>query len=435
MANLVFMGKTGLIGGEATKLDSIDGATLTDNDAAFVNVSNVQYIYRLDADSGAAESSPSVISPATNAGTKRWILQGLNGASLNMPGLSASLPVFTDGSKNLVSNTMTGTGKVVMDTSPTLVTPTLGTASGTSLTLSGLTASLPVFTDGSKKLVSNTMTGTGSVVMNTSPTISTPTISGHPVVEGVTPTGATGTGNLVFATSPTLVTPALGAASATTVDIAHTPSTSSYGLSAVASSSLASNKIAIIGVTGGSNGFTVTQDADQTMVYTFTGGATTGVSGGIVNMSGTVNLNALTASLPVFTDGSKNLVSKSIADTLTALGVGAWTDYKASSTITGWSATSGHIYYLRVATKLAFVYFSLAGTSNSTSTSFTLPFALSGGPSPTIPLAYCLDNSSNTADCSCMISVSTLMAVKPGGGSWTSSGTKRIAGLFFYPIA
>jgi len=109
MANLVFMGKTGLIGGEATKLDSIDGATLTDNDAAFVNVSNVQYIYRLDADSGAAESSPSVISPATNAGTKRWILQGLNGASLNMPGLSASLPVFTDGSKNLISKSVADT--------------------------------------------------------------------------------------------------------------------------------------------------------------------------------------------------------------------------------------------------------------------------------------------------------------------------------------
>jgi hypothetical protein len=79
MANLVFMGKTGLIGGEATKLDSIDGATLTDNDAAFVNVSNVQYIYRLDADSGAAESSPDIIAPVTNPGDKRWILQGLNG--------------------------------------------------------------------------------------------------------------------------------------------------------------------------------------------------------------------------------------------------------------------------------------------------------------------------------------------------------------------
>jgi hypothetical protein len=201
MANTVYMSKTGLIGGEATKLDSIDGAVLVDGDAAFVNVSNVQYIYRLDADSGAVESSPNIIAPDTNPGTKRWILQGLNGASLNMPGLSASLPVFTDGSKNLVSNTMTGTGKVVMDTSPT---------------------------------------------------ISAPTISGHPIIEGVTPTGATGTGKLVFDTSPTLVTPTIGAASGTSL-----------------------------------------------------------------------TLSGLTASLPVFTDGSKALVSKSVADTLTALGVGS----------------------------------------------------------------------------------------------------------------
>lgn len=75
MANTVYMSKTGLTGGEVTKLDSIDGTGLVDNDVAFVNVTNVQYIYRLDADSGAAESSPNIIAPDTNAGDKRWILQ------------------------------------------------------------------------------------------------------------------------------------------------------------------------------------------------------------------------------------------------------------------------------------------------------------------------------------------------------------------------
>ena len=77
MANTVYMSKTGLTGGEATKLDSIDGTGLVDNDVAFVNVTNVQYIYRLDADSGAAESSPNIIAPDTNAGDKRWILQNI----------------------------------------------------------------------------------------------------------------------------------------------------------------------------------------------------------------------------------------------------------------------------------------------------------------------------------------------------------------------
>ena len=48
----------------------------------------------------------------------------------------------------------TGSGKLVFDTSPTLITPTLGVASGTSLSLTGLTASQLVATDADKKLQS-----------------------------------------------------------------------------------------------------------------------------------------------------------------------------------------------------------------------------------------------------------------------------------------
>ncbi len=61
-------------------------------------------------------------------------------------------------------------------------------------------------------------TGTGSkFVMDTSPTLVTPTMSspnitGHPTVEGVTSTGSTGTGKLVFDTSPTIVTPTMAIA-------------------------------------------------------------------------------------------------------------------------------------------------------------------------------------------------------------------------------
>ncbi len=64
---------------------------------------------------------------------------------------------------------------------------------------------------GSAADLSDGTIGTGAIVLATSPTISAPTISGHPVVEGVTSTGATGTGNFVFGTSPTIATPTLGA--------------------------------------------------------------------------------------------------------------------------------------------------------------------------------------------------------------------------------
>lgn len=55
--------------------------------------------------------------------------------------------------KNTISDE-TGSGALVFANTPTLVTPVLGAATGTSLNLSGLTASRCVETDGSKNLVS-----------------------------------------------------------------------------------------------------------------------------------------------------------------------------------------------------------------------------------------------------------------------------------------
>lgn len=70
----IYWSKTALTGGAAGALDSIDGTGLQDGEIAFVFVSGVLYTYRLDVDSAAAESSPSIIAPDTNAGDKRWIL-------------------------------------------------------------------------------------------------------------------------------------------------------------------------------------------------------------------------------------------------------------------------------------------------------------------------------------------------------------------------
>lgn len=100
-------GATALIGGAAGALDAIDGADLADLDGAIVITAGQQYIYSLDVNSAAGESSPDIISPDANAGDKRWILisksdQGVAVADTpSLTGLTLTDPL-----------TLTGTGRI-----------------------------------------------------------------------------------------------------------------------------------------------------------------------------------------------------------------------------------------------------------------------------------------------------------------------------------
>jgi hypothetical protein len=74
MSDNIFYPATALTGGGDHALDGYDGASLVDGDRSLTITTTEIYIHLLDDDSGAAESSPAVIAPDTNAGTKRWIL-------------------------------------------------------------------------------------------------------------------------------------------------------------------------------------------------------------------------------------------------------------------------------------------------------------------------------------------------------------------------
>ena len=104
---------------------------------------------------------------------------------------TASQALFTDANKNVVSNAITGTGSVVMSSSPTLTTPNLGVPSTLTLTnatglpistgISGLGSGVATFlgTPSSANLAAalTNETGSGVLVFGTSPTISLPTIT------------------------------------------------------------------------------------------------------------------------------------------------------------------------------------------------------------------------------------------------------------------
>jgi hypothetical protein len=85
MANQ-FFARIALTGGTTGALDAIDGSRLADGDMTFVMSSGgILYPYRVNATSGAAEASPTTISPNTNAGDKRHILATLAALGLQFP--------------------------------------------------------------------------------------------------------------------------------------------------------------------------------------------------------------------------------------------------------------------------------------------------------------------------------------------------------------
>ena len=278
---------------------TVNGTTTTVNSTT-VEIQNAFVFEGATAD--AFETTLSTVDPTAD----RTIL--LPNASDTLVG-KATTDTLTNKSISLTNNTVTftslelktacsdetGSGALVFATSPTLVTPTLGVASATSVNKVAFTApatgSTLTIADGKTLTASNSLTFTGTDATSfafpgtsdtvvtltatqtltnktlTSPTLTTPVLgtpssgtltscTGLPVSTGIsglgtgvatflaTPSSAnlisaitdeTGTGALVFANTPTLVTPVIGAATGTSVVLSAGAQSASLGVGTAAS--------------------------------------------------------------------------------------------------------------------------------------------------------------------------------------------------------
>jgi len=197
---------------------TFEGGTITLGDAASDNV-----VFAADVNSNIIPNTDATYDFGT--GSQRWknanfsgivtattfsgALSGTATSTTNIPNLTGaitsnntttSLGSFTSSDLRTALTDETGSGSAVFATSPTLVTPVLGTpSSGTLTNCTGLP-------------ISSGVSGLGA---NVATFLGTPSSSN--LASAVT--DETGSGALVFATSPTLVTPTLGAASATSIEV------------------------------------------------------------------------------------------------------------------------------------------------------------------------------------------------------------------------
>jgi hypothetical protein len=116
-----------------------------------------------------------------------------------------------------------------------------------------------------------------------------------------------------------------------------------------------------------------------------------------------------------------------------------WIDYTDSSTIVGWASvpapTKKILYKIIDNNKTMLVYFSISGTSNSATTTFTLPITpLSGIASQLI--YHCHDNNVPLVGLLGFSSLSNVVTLRKdvSGGNFTAIGIKIVGSILTIPI-
>lgn len=116
-----------------------------------------------------------------------------------------------------------------------------------------------------------------------------------------------------------------------------------------------------------------------------------------------------------------------------------WIDYSSTSTVVGWSSFTTKIIKYRVIGKQMFVNFNLGGTSNSTTTTFTLPYISSSMSGGIVATGFNINNGITLTTGGRCVNLPNSALVSLGidmaGNLFSASGTKQINSQFFIEIA
>ena len=111
-----------------------------------------------------------------------------------------------------------------------------------------------------------------------------------------------------------------------------------------------------------------------------------------------------------------------------------WIDFSEQSTIVGWSSFTIKKIYTKTIGKTVFVSYYLSGTSNATTSTFTLPYACENTITRYFSQGYSSDNGTPSDGIGYIVENKTTVDLRStrSEGSWTNSGTKICNGQFFY---